>query len=205
MPLLLVLSAALLFPTFLTRYEPVMQNGRYLMPVIPICLAAAGAGLVALAGRARGYSGKARAALAVVVLLFAVGAHLVAVSSFLQTSIEQGLTNQRYYWAESVLVNAAPSEEVLLDQELVGRGTGGGGDLLKQFRYLLETHEIPYRVVERPARPSGLANQSRIVVVRSASLADFGPSISLTTLLPAVDRPRGANFGIYRAQYPPGG
>ena len=205
LPLMVVLSGALLFPLFLSRYEPVMQNGRYLMPLIPVCLAAAGAGLAALARPRWVLPQQAGAILAGAVVIGVVGWHIAAVASFLQTSIEQGLTNQRYYWAESVLLAAAPSEEILLDQDLVGRGTGGGGDLLKQFRYLLETHDMAYRIVDRPARPSGTAGQTRVIVIRSASLSDFSPSMLFATLLPAVDRPRGANFGIYRVQYPAAG
>jgi 4-amino-4-deoxy-L-arabinose transferase-like glycosyltransferase len=202
LPLLMVVGAALVFPLFVTRYEPVMVNARYLMPLLPICLAAAGAALVGLSRAQLGLHRRVSGLLATLLLLVGVTWHVLAVQRYLASSVDQALTNERYYQAQAVLMAQSPTDDVLVDQLLSGRGTGGGGDLLEHFRYMLETNRRPYRVVERLARPGGTAGQSRVVIVRTSGLSEFGPNVQLTPLLPAVEAPRGANFGIYRVQYP---
>jgi 4-amino-4-deoxy-L-arabinose transferase-like glycosyltransferase len=197
LPLALVASATVLFPTFLSQHDPLVTRGRYLMPLLPVCLAAAGAAVAGLAGRP---VAPLRTALAAPLVLVVLGGHLAALRGYVGESLERGLTNARYREAEAVLRASADEGEVLVDGELEGEGTHGGGKLSKVFAYLLETNRLPYRVVQRPAREPLTDGASRVMVLHTSTVRAFGPRAELTPLLPAVNGLEGSRFGIYRVR-----
>ena len=96
------------------------------------------------------------------------------------------------------MAEAAPGQTVLFDRELANDLMG------RQFRYIFETHDLQYETVDQLASVPVPAGESRVVALRTSSLAQFGPNARLTPLLAAVDEPRGARFGIYWLEYPSG-
>jgi 4-amino-4-deoxy-L-arabinose transferase-like glycosyltransferase len=136
---LVVLSGLLLLPLVNGKYEPLVSNVRYLMPLTVVVLAAISA-WAAVKAPPHGRLG------AVLVLLVASA---VSLASFAGAAHRDGRTNARLLGALAVLeAEYQPGDLVTIDRATYRDWTLTEGRLQRVFDSWLETRGIPHRVVD---------------------------------------------------------
>jgi glycosyltransferase AglD len=192
LPLLLTLCCLVLLPAVNPKFGTLV-SGRYLMPLLPIFLAAL-AGVLAplVVGRLpaawwnrRGLA-RAAAALAALILLLAP---LLPLSRYYQRAYATADTNVRAYALVASVTQVRQAGEVLVLDESFGSETGGTSEL-RALRYLLTFEDVPTRVLKlTPKRLEDelLEGASLLVILSGRQLRDYG-RLPLEPLTPAPTR-----------------
>jgi 4-amino-4-deoxy-L-arabinose transferase-like glycosyltransferase len=196
LPLLLTLSFLLLLPAVNPKFRTLVTT-RYIMPLVPILLAAVG-GLLATWLRAGEKADRRQRLVALLcVLLLALGP-LPALTRYYQRVFATADTNERpYALAALVVASRQPDEPLVLDEAF---GTEGGAGVSEQraLRYLLAFDDVPVRVLK--LTPKRLEDElegspSLLVLLYGRQTREYG-RLTLEPLGPAPERP--TDVGLFR-------
>jgi 4-amino-4-deoxy-L-arabinose transferase-like glycosyltransferase len=149
LPVLLLISAALVLPLFNGKYDPVF-NGRYLMPLVPVLFASAASLLSGpLMGLRPTKVGRhvVRAGLALVILFLAFHP-LSYLAAYTARELDRGRTNVRYFDLLDSLHRARAGRPVILDSSLQQAESPGGGTAYKTVSLALALGGVPYRLLD---------------------------------------------------------
>jgi 4-amino-4-deoxy-L-arabinose transferase-like glycosyltransferase len=152
LPVLVTLSALLVFPLSGAHHDVLPRQGRYLAPLLPLLFTA----LAAAAWRAadcitpwlirRGVGHGARYALGLSAVALLVFLPLVPLERYYAQGLESGQTNERFFALLAQIELGRRSDEfVLLDSQLDNERLGGGGTPLLTLDYMLSLKGIPHR------------------------------------------------------------
>ena len=198
LPVLLIVPYALVLPLVNPKYEPLL-NGRYLTPLLPAVFASLGlaAADVWTASRARAGHPLLVGGCLAIGLAALIGYPLLTLARYEQSTER---TNHAVFAAHEVVkANRQPGETVLLDLGLDSVFHMAAGSAFKSMEFLLETHEVPYAVIDARVDSVGdaLAERSpRLLLLHRDKTAPLGRSFTLTQL---DDGGRGGPpFGVYR-------
>ena len=200
LPLLSIASAALVFPIFNGKYEPLF-NGRYLAPLLPLAFALLVLAVTVLLDRLRLSVAPRTVALGVAVVGLTV-APLLALGGYMVATLVSGPNNRELYWAAQIVRDAHPSKPVLVDATLSGTraSTGRNGTGVIEYLLILEG-----RVDVQDYQPNELAaaverGEADLVVVSPRLLTRLDKDF-ITEPPPgelAARRIRRANFVVVR-------
>lgn len=137
LPLFVSISALLALPILNQRWAPIME-ARYLMPLTPLCLAAAGALFVQVATER---TGRPRLAPAAALLIAMV--HLVGLWRYYDDEIAAGRSNaEAIQMVRLVDEQRRAREPFVVHPDLHLLPTGGGGTWAKALDYLLQLEDV---------------------------------------------------------------
>ena len=201
LPLLLTLCCLVLLPAVNPKFRTLVSS-RYLMPLLPILLAALVGVLSPLvAGRLPpGWWNRRRRLVrttAVLAALILMLAPLLPLGRYYERAYATADTNVRVYALAASVTRVRQAGEVLVLDESFGSETGGTSEL-RALRYLLAFEDVPTRVLKlTPKRLEGeLADGASVLVILSGrQLRDYG-RLPLEPLTPAPTR--GSDVALFR-------
>ncbi len=215
LPLLVCLGFLLLLPAVNPKFRTLL-TARYLMPVVPLLLAASAAFLVhASAALVAGRLG--RSTLQGQKGMFALCAPLAAVllvlwplaplTRYYTRTFERSDTNERIMRLtdEIVAAGAATGERVLVDDSMGTELPDTGVTELRGFEHLLVFARVPYRVVR--VSPGRLQDELRgdpsvLAVLNARDAAAAAERLGVTPLdpRPPATAGRGSDYRLYRLE-----
>lgn len=199
-PLLTLLSAALVLPAVNGKYEPLF-NGRYMAPLLPLWLGLVIVGvLVTIHRLARGE--RTRAVLVVAALGGLSLPPLTSLARYLEVAERDGPNNRELHRAVEIVAAARPTMPVLVDATLSGTRLSTEREGVGVLEYLLV---LDGRLATRRLQPDELVRavergEAEIVVVSQRLAARLGKDFE-TAAPPGEDearRRRRAGFIVLR-------
>ena len=175
-PVLAVTAFLVLLPLFPASHDNLPRQGRYLMPLLPLAFAGAGALGARAWARSSLASGLVRG-LVNVALVGLVAYPLVPLWSHYAQVLAAGETNARYF----ITLGAAererrPGEVVVLDPSLQNDRTGAAGTALRTFDFMLDMREIAHVTLEQSSERIERRVEGRTVLM----IADQRPGSAVS-------------------------
>jgi hypothetical protein len=202
LPVVVALQYLLVVPAFNVKYEPLL-NGRYLMPIVPLVLAAVGIMVVAVWRRAAGGQVWARAATALTIALLLVDP-VLAQAGYERAALAEGGNQPYVELADRIRAERRPGELVLLDADLGGARVASGREGVSVAEYLLVVHPDPTATASGDATELAARVWDRRGEVLLVLLPDTRRELaSRLRLVPVGETPSGReqrlrNVGLYR-------
>jgi hypothetical protein len=196
-PLAAIACFVLLMPAANPKFRTLL-TARYVMPVIPLAIAAAVCLAAVICQRAR-----SRVVPAVLVAAVLIGP-LVPLGWYYQRAFDRGDTNQRILELTSQIVAARrPGEVVVIDESIGSELPDTGVTELRGFEYLLEFARVSRRVsriTTSRLQDELRSSESVLAVVNARDAAALAERLSVAPLdpRPAVETGRMFDFRLYR-------
>jgi hypothetical protein len=199
LPLLVVLSALLVFPAFNARHDILPRQGRYLAPLLPLlftALASAACTTGAAVGRwldGCSYTTRKGRLLGFAAAALLIAAPLLPLQRYYADSVASGETNERFFRLLAKIESSRTNDElIVLDNQLEQEHLGGGGTAIQTMDFLLTTRGVPHQeITVDPDRLVRRFGGGRVILVlgektyrnQAATLA-LAPPPGQQTILP---------------------
>jgi 4-amino-4-deoxy-L-arabinose transferase-like glycosyltransferase len=206
LPLLTCAGFLIILPAANPKFQTLLTS-RYLMPIVPLLLAAAGIGLVSVAGwvgRNWPAAGRRPVVAALLVGLVLAALPLVSLDRYYRRAFERSDTNARIFrLAADIEAARRPQEVVLVDDSIGSELPDTGVTELRGLEYLLTLGRVPYRTLRpSPGRlQDGLDGQATALAIlnaRDASAAAGRVKVEPLDGRPPAETGRMFDFRLYR-------
>jgi 4-amino-4-deoxy-L-arabinose transferase-like glycosyltransferase len=196
LPLLLALSFLLLLPAANPKFRTLVTS-RYVMPIVPVLMAAIG-GLLASWLWADRKADRRQRLVALLCFLLLVFGPLPALTRYYQRVFATDDTNERPYALSALVTTVRLPDEPLVFDESFGTEGGAGVSEQRALRYLLAFDDVPVRVLKltpRRLEEELQGSSSLLVLLSSRQARDYG-RLALERLGPAPEAQ--SDVGLFR-------
>jgi hypothetical protein len=204
LPLCLALSFLALLPAVNPKFNTLV-HGRFVMPIVPVLLAASAALLAAMfhppvppSPRLRVSASQRLSVLAAVAATIVLLGPLPSLVRYYDHIFANRDTNERAYQLAGLVAHHRQSDELVILDEAFGSESGDGDDELRALRFLLALQEAPVKILKiTPKRLEDELDDAAglLVVLNGRQLRDFGRlPLEPLTAIPQ----RGSEAGLFR-------